>query len=89
VNCRYVNATVAISTAQALFAVVPALLFGGYLLFGAVYCWRKGEVGGFRSPGIAKREESPVRFLLGVIWLAVGGFAFVALGVYWFVAGVR
>jgi len=30
-----------------------------------------------------------VSFLLGVIWLAGGGFAFVALGVYWFVAGVR
>ena len=82
------NATVAVNTARSLFGVMPALLLGAYLVFGAVYCYRKGEVG-FRSPGIARREESPVRFLFGVILLGLGGLAFIALGAYWFIQGVR
>jgi len=72
----------------ALLAVTPALAFGGYLLFVALYCYRKGEVGGFRVPGMVKRSESVPRFFFGVVWMALGGLAFIALGIYWFVEAI-
>jgi hypothetical protein len=81
------NATVAVNTVPALYRVMPALLLGAYLVFGAACCYRRGEVG-FRSPGIARREDSPVRFLFGVILLGLGGLAFIALGLYSFIQRV-
>jgi hypothetical protein len=68
-------------TGRLVLGVTPALLLGSYLLFGAVYCYRKGEVG-FRSPASVTRQESFSRFICGVILIALCRAGFIALAVY-------
>ena len=66
---------------RALAGTAPLILLGGYLIFGAVFCYRKGEVG-WRSPRTVKREDEPIRFFFVVLLLAAGGIFFLLWGVY-------
>jgi hypothetical protein len=68
--------------------IAPALLLGAYLLFGAAYCYRKGEVG-FRSPTTVTRQQSFWRFICGVILIALCGAGFIALAVYSIARAIR
>jgi len=72
---------VAAITGRLVLGVTPALLLGSYLLFGAAYCYRIGEVG-FRSPATVTRQENFSRFICGVILIALCGAGFIALAVY-------
>jgi len=72
---------IAAITGRLLLGVTPALLLGLYLLFGAAYCYRKGEVG-FRSPATVTRRENFSRFICGIILIALCGAGFIALAVY-------
>jgi hypothetical protein len=53
------------------------ILFGGYLRFAAIYCYRKGEAG-WRSPRTVKRSEEPFAFFFLVALIAGTGIFFVA-----------
>jgi hypothetical protein len=78
---------IAAITGRLLLGVAPALLLGGYLLFGAAYCYRKGEVG-LRSPATVRREESVPRFIFGVLLIALWGIGCIALAVYSFIRAI-
>jgi hypothetical protein len=77
---------VATLTGRLVLGVAPPFLFGLYLLFGATYCYRKGEVG-FRSPATVTRQESFPRFMCGVALIALCGIGFIALAVYSLIRG--
>jgi hypothetical protein len=66
---------------RALAGTAPMILFGGYLVSGAIYCYRKGEAG-FRSPRTVKREEEPLSFFFVVALIAGTGIFFLAWAVY-------
>jgi hypothetical protein len=80
---------VAVVTGRLVLGVLPTFLLGGYLLFAAIYCYRKGEVGGLRSPGIVARRESFPRFITGVAIIALWGASCIAMAVYYLVTGIR
>jgi hypothetical protein len=77
---------VAMLTGRLMLGIAPAFLLGLYLLFGASYCYRKGEVG-FRSSATVTRRESLPRFICGVALIALCGVAFIALAIYSLVRG--
>jgi hypothetical protein len=75
----------AVTAGRLILGSAVPLLVGAYLVFVAAYCYHKGEVGGLKSPGIARRAESPVAFLCGVGIYALVGVALIAIGVCgWF-----
>jgi hypothetical protein len=71
-----------------ILSVIPAILFGAYLLFGAAYRYRKGELR-LKSPATVTRRESPSRCLFGIALIALWGIGCVALGIYSLIRGLR
>jgi len=66
---------------RALAGTGPMMLFGGCVLFAAIYCFLKGEVG-WRSPRTVKRAEDPVSFFFVLALIAGMGIFFLAWGIY-------
>jgi hypothetical protein len=75
-------------TGRLVLGVLPAFLLGGYLLFGAIYCYRKREVG-LRSLRTVTRQESFSRFISVLAIIALWGVCCIAMALYYFISGIR
>ena len=59
--------------------LAPLFLLGGYLLFGAVYCYRKGDS---TRTGTVKRTEGVIVFTLVICAITLLGFVGIIAGIH-------
>ncbi len=69
-------------------AAALALAAGGYVLFYAFYCVKKGVVGAWRTPSITYRHDSPVYFWFCIALLVIAGVWIVSVGIRALLLGV-
>ena len=74
------GAHVGTMTGREVILLAPVFLLGGYLLFGAVYCYRKGEAP--TRTGTVKRTEGVIVFTLIICAITLLGFVGIIAGIH-------